>query len=65
MNIEDNGIINGGEREHFEGKKGQRLLFKVEATISCVMPPCPICKNNRKVFRSPDTYVCSEFHLIE
>ncbi len=63
MNIGCNELITGGEKEHFNGKKGNRLIFS--ASSSLPLPNCPRCGNNTKVFRAQDKFVCTEFHKTE
>ena len=60
MNIGCNEPITGGEREHFDGKKGSRLVFSASPCSS--LPNCPKCGHNKKVFKAKNEYVCSEFH---
>jgi hypothetical protein len=62
MNIGCNEPITGGEREHFDGKKGSRLVFSASPCSS--LPNCPKCGHNRKVFKAGKEYVCSEFHKM-
>lgn len=60
MNKGCNEPITLGEREHFDGKKGRRLVFSASPCSS--FPNCPKCGHNRKVFKAGKEYVCSEFH---
>ena len=60
MEVGDNGLITGAERELFDDKSGCRLVFSDKSNSK--HPNCPICNNNSKVYRAVDVYVCSEFH---
>jgi hypothetical protein len=59
MNIGDLEPIQGGEKELYSGRI-RRLVFEHEK--SPILPNCPICKNNKKVFAAAGKFVCQNDH---
>lgn len=47
------------EREHFDRRRGRRLVFSATGQK---LPDCPKCGHNRKVYKAAGVFVCTELH---